>query len=146
MSGKIISQRLQASLPDLKDKSRTLNFFSHLALNKSHPRVKTQVRNYNKQTMAPSTSVSEFQELLASIHARNGRVMALCGAGLSAASGLGTFRGAGGMWNRYNAVELATPEAFEADPGLVVCIFPVFKTRIVTLTSFRARRTKANVL
>lgn len=45
--------------------------------------------------------------------------MALCGAGLSAASGLPTFRGAGGTWRNYEATMLATPEAFEADPGLV---------------------------
>jgi len=46
-------------------------------------------------------------------------MMALCGAGLSAASGLGTFRGAGGMWRNYRATSLATPEAFAKDPGLV---------------------------
>ncbi|CUS12990.1 unnamed protein product [Tuber aestivum] len=45
--------------------------------------------------------------------------MALCGAGLSAGSGLPTFRGAGGMWRNYEATMLATPEAFEEDPGLV---------------------------
>ncbi|RPB00591.1 DHS-like NAD/FAD-binding domain-containing protein [Choiromyces venosus 120613-1] len=45
--------------------------------------------------------------------------MALCGAGLSAASGLPTFRGVGGMWRNYEATMLATPEAFEADPSLV---------------------------
>lgn len=45
--------------------------------------------------------------------------MALCGAGLSAASGLGTFRGAGGMWRNYKSTSLATPEAFKKDPGLV---------------------------
>ena len=47
------------------------------------------------------------------------RVLALCGAGLSAASGLPTFRGAGGLWRSYDAVSLATPEAFDDDPGLV---------------------------
>lgn len=47
------------------------------------------------------------------------RVLALCGAGLSAASGLPTFRGAGGLWRSYDAVSLATPEAFARDPGLV---------------------------
>lgn len=47
------------------------------------------------------------------------RVLALCGAGLSAASGLPTFRGAGGLWRSYDAVSLATPEAFAEDPGLV---------------------------
>lgn len=47
------------------------------------------------------------------------RVLALCGAGLSASSGLPTFRGAGGLWRTHDAVSLATPEAFAADPGLV---------------------------
>ncbi|KAL1865106.1 hypothetical protein VTK73DRAFT_5476 [Phialemonium thermophilum] len=47
------------------------------------------------------------------------RILALCGAGLSAASGLPTFRGAGGFWRNYDATTLATPEAFRKDPGLV---------------------------
>lgn len=47
------------------------------------------------------------------------RILALCGAGLSASSGLPTFRGAGGIWRNREATDLATPEAFEADPGLV---------------------------
>lgn len=46
-------------------------------------------------------------------------VLALCGAGLSAASGLPTFRGVGGLWRSYDAVSLATPEAFAENPGLV---------------------------
>ena len=46
-------------------------------------------------------------------------ILALLGAGLSAPSGLSTFRGAGGLWRRYSATDLATPEAFDADPGLV---------------------------
>jgi NAD-dependent deacetylase sirtuin 5 len=71
----------------------------------------------------PSTSVQEFAKILKEIHARKGRVLALCGAGLSAASGLGTFRGAGGMWRKYKATSLATREAFEVDPGLVVSIY-----------------------
>ena len=47
------------------------------------------------------------------------RILALLGAGLSASSGLPTFRGAGGLWRSYDAVSLATPEAFNRDPGLV---------------------------
>ena len=46
-----------------------------------------------------------------------GRPLAvLTGAGVSAESGLSTFRGPGGMWEGRNAMELATPEAFEEDP------------------------------
>ncbi|KAL9029993.1 MAG: hypothetical protein Q9196_001841 [Gyalolechia fulgens] len=47
------------------------------------------------------------------------RILALCGAGLSAASGLPTFRGAGGIWRNHEATSLATPEAFADDPALV---------------------------
>jgi NAD-dependent deacetylase sirtuin 5 len=47
------------------------------------------------------------------------RILALLGAGLSASSGLPTFRGAGGLWRTHDATSLATPEAFARDPGLV---------------------------
>ena len=43
----------------------------------------------------------------------------LTGAGVSASSGVPTFRGQGGIWNRYRAEALATPEAFARDPELV---------------------------
>jgi NAD-dependent deacetylase len=45
-----------------------------------------------------------------------GPVLALTGAGVSAESGLATFRGPGGLWEGRDPVELATPEAFQADP------------------------------
>jgi len=47
------------------------------------------------------------------------RVVALTGAGISAESGVPTFRGQDGLWKTYRAQELATPEAFRADPTLV---------------------------
>lgn len=50
---------------------------------------------------------------------RSQRIVAVLGAGLSASSGLPTFRGAGGLWRRYDATYLATPGAFRSDPGLV---------------------------
>lgn len=46
-------------------------------------------------------------------------IVVLTGAGISAESGIPTFRGAGGLWRSYNAMELATPEAFQRDPSLV---------------------------
>lgn len=45
------------------------------------------------------------------------RILALFGAGLSAASGVPTFRGAGGFWRGHDATELATPHAFNRDPS-----------------------------
>ena len=47
------------------------------------------------------------------------RVFALTGAGVSAESGLGTFRDPDGLWERHDPRRLATPEAFAADPVLV---------------------------
>ncbi|KAI9067603.1 DHS-like NAD/FAD-binding domain-containing protein [Trametes sanguinea] len=47
------------------------------------------------------------------------RIIAIAGAGLSAASGIPTFRGAGGLWRRYDSMGLATPEAFHANPSRV---------------------------
>ena len=43
----------------------------------------------------------------------------LTGAGVSAESGVPTFRGKDGLWKQYRAEELATPEAFARDPALV---------------------------
>ena len=47
------------------------------------------------------------------------RVAVLTGAGVSAESGLATFRGAGGLWEGHRVEEVATPFAFQRDPALV---------------------------
>jgi len=46
-------------------------------------------------------------------------VAALTGAGVSAESGIPTFRGPGGLWRNFRPEDLATPEAFARDPKLV---------------------------
>ena len=48
-----------------------------------------------------------------------GKIVILTGAGVSAESGLGTFRDRGGLWARYDLKEVATPEGYARDPGLV---------------------------
>ncbi len=47
------------------------------------------------------------------------KILVLTGAGISAESGLQTFRDPGGLWDRFDWRELATPEAFAKKPGLV---------------------------
>jgi NAD-dependent deacetylase len=47
------------------------------------------------------------------------RITVMTGAGVSAASGVPTFRGPDGIWKQYRAESLATPEAFARDPRLV---------------------------
>lgn len=46
-------------------------------------------------------------------------IVILTGAGLSAESGLGTFRDKEGLWTRYNIDEVATPQGFARNPKLV---------------------------
>lgn len=47
------------------------------------------------------------------------RVLAVTGAGVSAESGVPTFRGQDGLWRQFRAEDLATPQAFARDPRLV---------------------------
>jgi NAD-dependent deacetylase len=51
--------------------------------------------------------------------APNDRVFVLTGAGISAESGIPTFRGAGGLWRSYRVEDVGTPEAWRRDPRLV---------------------------
>ncbi|KAJ8679398.1 hypothetical protein QAD02_015185 [Eretmocerus hayati] len=60
-------------------------------------------------------AMKSFRETLSS--AKN--ILILTGSGISAESGVPTFRGAGGFWRKYKAPSLATPEAFSANPSLV---------------------------
>lgn len=56
---------------------------------------------------------------LVDILIRAERVAALTGSGISAESGIPTFRGADGLWKTYRTEDLATPSAFEKNPQLV---------------------------
>jgi NAD-dependent deacetylase len=49
----------------------------------------------------------------------NCRVLVITGAGVSAESGIPTFRGKDGYWRNFDPTKLATPEAFARDPNLV---------------------------
>lgn len=46
-------------------------------------------------------------------------LLVITGAGISAESGIPTFRGSDGLWNNHRAEDLATPSAFERDPAVV---------------------------
>ncbi len=47
-------------------------------------------------------------------------IVILTGAGVSAESGLGTFRDTDGLWSRYDLADVATPEGYARNPGLVL--------------------------
>jgi NAD-dependent deacetylase len=48
------------------------------------------------------------------------KLVVLTGAGMSAESGISTFRGSGGLWEKHRIEEVASPEGFEANPALVL--------------------------
>ncbi len=65
--------------------------------------------------MQPDDSIAQTAQRIQSAS----RISIITGAGVSAASGVPTFRGEEGLWRSYSPQELATPEAFRKDPKLV---------------------------
>jgi NAD-dependent deacetylase len=63
--------------------------------------------------------IEDGLDLVAERLRRARRVTVLTGAGVSAASGVPTFRGAGGLWRSFRSEDLATAQAFERDPAMV---------------------------
>lgn len=68
------------------------------------------------------------------------KVVVLTGAGISAESGVPTFRGADGIWQHYRATDLATPEAFARDPELVWSFYNWRRELISRVTENRAHQ------
>ncbi len=58
------------------------------------------------------------------------RVVAFTGAGVSAESGVATFRGAGGLWEGHRIEEVASPQAFAADPVKVWRFYDQRRTNV----------------
>ncbi|MEL7348392.1 MAG: NAD-dependent deacylase [Pseudomonadota bacterium] len=62
------------------------------------------------------------------------------GAGISAESGLGTFRDAGGIWSQYDLSEVATPEGYAKNPDLVLSFYNARRAHAVAATPNAAHR------
>ena len=62
------------------------------------------------------------------------RVFVLTGAGVSAESGLPTFRGADGLWRGHRVQDVATPEAFRANPEMVWQFYSERRKRHATVS------------
>ncbi|MEY4269439.1 MAG: hypothetical protein RLZZ58_655 [Pseudomonadota bacterium] len=61
-------------------------------------------------------------------------IVILTGAGVSAESGIDTFRSAGGLWEQHRVEDVATPEAFARDPDLVHRFYDMRRARIQEVT------------
>lgn len=59
-------------------------------------------------------------------------IVILTGAGVSAESGIDTFRDAGGLWEQHRVEDVATPEAFARDPDLVLRFYDMRRAAIQT--------------
>ena len=57
-------------------------------------------------------------------------IVILTGAGVSAESGIDTFRSVGGLWEQHRVEDVATPEAFARDPDLVLRFYDMRRARI----------------
>ncbi len=77
--------------------------------------------------------------------ARARSAAALTGAGVSAESGVPTFRGAGGLWEGRRPEELASPDAFAADPELVWRFYDWRRTRLAAARPNPGHRALASI-
>src|SRR3954447_10965726 len=73
------------------------------------------------------------------------RVVVLTGAGVSAESGLATFRGPDGLWEGHPVEDVATPEAFRRDPALVHAFYDARRARLRTVDPNAAHKALARL-
>ena len=58
-------------------------------------------------------------------------IVVFTGAGISAESGLGTFRDSNGLWDNYKIEEVATPQAFKNNPALVLDFYNIRRRQLL---------------
>ncbi len=73
------------------------------------------------------------------------RIIILTGAGISAESGLATFRGPDGLWEGHRVEDVATPEAFARDPALVQAFYDARRARLKEVEPNAAHRALARL-
>lgn len=59
------------------------------------------------------------------------KLVVLTGAGMSAESGISTFRDSGGLWDQYNVEDVATPEGFDRNPKLVLDFYNMQRRKLI---------------
>src|SRR5690242_3789659 len=72
-------------------------------------------------------------------------IVILTGAGISAESGLSTFRGADGLWEGHRVEDVATPEAFARDPDLVHAFYDARRAKLAEVEPNPAHRALARL-
>ena len=72
-------------------------------------------------------------------------IVILTGAGISAESGIDTFRDAGGLWEKHRIEDVATPEAFARNPALVQGFYDARRAALATVEPNAAHRSLARL-
>jgi NAD-dependent deacetylase len=72
-------------------------------------------------------------------------IVILTGAGISAESGIPTFRGAGGLWFKYRIEDVATPEAFSRNPELVLDFYNQRRAQLESVQPNQAHKALARL-
>ena len=73
------------------------------------------------------------------------KLVVFTGAGISAESGIPTFRDANGMWGKYDAMKLASVEGFEEDPRAVLEFYNARRKNLLEVEPNHAHRVLANL-
>lgn len=73
------------------------------------------------------------------------RIVVLTGAGISAESGVPTFRGADGLWEGHDIDDVATPEGFDRDPDLVQAFYDARRRAVASVFPNAAHRALARL-
>ena len=73
------------------------------------------------------------------------KIVILTGAGMSVESGLGTFRGGGGLWDEYPVEVVATPEGYAANPELVLEFYNKRRRELLTVEPNEGHRLVASL-
>lgn len=77
--------------------------------------------------------------------AMKAHIVVLSGAGVSAESGLSTFRDSGGLWENVSVYDVATPEAFQRDPELVLRFYNDRRRQLADVEPNAAHRALAEL-
>lgn len=73
------------------------------------------------------------------------KIVVLTGAGISAESGIDTFRSAGGLWEQHKVEDVATPEGFARDPDLVLGFYDMRRAALAKAQPNDAHRALAKL-
>lgn len=73
------------------------------------------------------------------------KLVVLTGAGMSAESGISTFRDAGGLWDKYPVEQVATPEGYVANPQLVTDFYNERRKQLLTVKPNRGHELLAEM-